>query len=85
MELFDQNGWLVAIVIGVAAGWIAEQLTGRRHGVLVNLAVGLVGALIGWWLAGVLAIPITGWLGSLAASTAGALILLVVFGLVRRR
>jgi uncharacterized membrane protein YeaQ/YmgE (transglycosylase-associated protein family) len=61
-------------------------LTGRRHGILTNLIVGLLGALIGWWLSeNVLGIPIEGLLGSLVASTVGAVILLFIFGLVRRR
>ena len=79
-------GIIGAIIIGVIAGWIAEQVTGRRHGLLTNLIVGLVGALIGWFLAtSVFGIPIDGWIPSLIASTVGAIILLLVFGLVRRR
>jgi uncharacterized membrane protein YeaQ/YmgE (transglycosylase-associated protein family) len=85
MELFEQNGWLVAIIIGIAAGWIAEQVTGRRHGILTNLIVGLLGALLGWFLADMIGIPIEGWLGSLVAATGGAVILLFLFGLIRRR
>lgn len=86
MELFEQNGWLLALVIGVIAGWIAEQVTGRRHGILTNLIVGLLGALLGWWLSeNVLSIPIEGFGGSLAAATGGAVILLFIFGLIRRR
>ena len=83
--MFDDLGWLVAIIIGIAAGWIAEQLTGRRHGILTNLVVGLFGALIGWWLAGVINIGVDGWIEWLITSTLGAVILLFVFGLVRRR
>ena len=61
MEIFETNGWLLAIIIGIAAGWIAEQVTGRRHGILTNLIVGLLGALIGWWLVqDILQIPIDG-------------------------
>ena len=37
-------GWLVAIVIGILAGFIAEKLMRREHGLLMNLIVGLVGA-----------------------------------------
>ena len=86
MGIFETNGWLVAIIVGIAAGWIAEQVTGRRHGILTNLIVGLLGAILGWWLSeNVLGIPITGWLGSLVAATGGAVVLLFIFGLIRRR
>lgn len=82
----DGVGILGAIIIGILAGWIAEQVTGRRHGLITNLIVGLVGALIGWFLAEqVLAIDIDGFWDSLIASTIGAILLLAIFGLVRRR
>ena len=49
------------------------------------IAIGAT-ALIGWWLSeNVLGIPIEGWLGSLVAATAGAVLLLFLFGLIRRR
>ncbi len=45
-------GLIGAIVVGIAAGWIAEQVMNRHHGLLTNLIVGLVGGLIGSFLAG---------------------------------
>ena len=36
-----------AIIIGIFAGWIAEQVMGRNHGLLTNLIVGVVGAFLG--------------------------------------
>lgn len=74
-----------AIMIGIAAGWIAEQVTGRRHGLLTNLVVGLVGAFLGSFLAGALGIDYQGWIASLVAATIGAVVLLFLLGLVRRR
>lgn len=76
---------LAAIVIGVLAGWIAEQVTGRRHGLLTNLIVGLVGAFLGAFIANVMDIHYAGFVGSLIVSTIGAIILLALLGLVRRR
>ena len=35
------------IVIGLVAGWLATQILGGRGGLLYNLAVGLVGAIVG--------------------------------------
>ena len=40
-------GLIGAIIIGIFAGWIAEKVMNRRHGLLTNLVVGLIGALIG--------------------------------------
>ena len=84
--MFDDLGIIVAIIVGIAAGWIAEQVTGRRHGLVTNLLVGLLGALLGWFLAtNVLDMGLEGWIEWLLASAIGAIILLAVFGLVRRR
>jgi len=84
--MFDDLGIIVAIIVGIAAGWIAEQVTGRRHGLVTNLIVGLVGALVGWFLAtNVLDIALEGWIEWLLASAIGAILLLAVFSLVRRR
>lgn len=84
--MFDDLGIIVAIIVGIAAGWIAEQVTGRRHGLVTNLIVGLVGALVGWFLAtNVLDIALEGWIEWLLASAIGAILLLAIFSLVRRR
>jgi uncharacterized membrane protein YeaQ/YmgE (transglycosylase-associated protein family) len=76
---------LGAIIIGIAAGWIAEQVMGRRHGLLTNLIVGIVGALLGAFLAGALGIQFAGFWGSLLVSTLGAIVLLAITGMFRRR
>ncbi len=78
-------GILSAIVIGILAGWIAEQITHRQHGLITNLIVGLVGALLGGFLAGLLGVDYSGFWGSLLISTAGAVLLLVIFSAVRGR
>ena len=77
-------GLIGAIVIGILAGWIAEKVMNRRHGLITNLVVGLVGALIGGFLANALGFVWGGFVGSLLVSTAGAVVLLFLLGLVRR-
>jgi len=78
-------GILGAIIIGILAGWIAEQVMKRDHGLFMNLIVGLAGALLGAFVAGALGIEFAGFVGSLIISTLGAILLLFIFGLVRRR
>ena len=77
-------GW---IVIGIVAGWLAEQIMGRNHGLITNLVVGVVGALIGGFLASnVMGIPVEGFnLMTLLVAVVGAVILLFLLGLVKRR
>lgn len=75
-------GW---ILIGILAGWVAEKVMKRNHGLLTNLAVGVVGALLGGFVAGLLGINFGGWIGSFVIATLGAIILLFVVGMIRRR
>jgi uncharacterized membrane protein YeaQ/YmgE (transglycosylase-associated protein family) len=75
-------GW---IVIGIAAGWIAEKVMRRDHGLLTNLIVGVVGAFIGGFLASLLGVAYSGWLYSLIAAVIGACVLLALLSLFRRR
>jgi len=83
----EEMGWIGWIIVGIIAGWIAEQVTGRRHGLLTNLIVGILGAMLGGWLAGALGITLFGgpFINNLIIATIGAIILLLIFGLVRRR
>lgn len=76
---------IAAIVIGILAGWIAEQVMGREHGLLTNLVVGVVGAFLGAIVAGLLGVQFAGFWGSLAVSTVGAVLLLAIVGMFRRR
>ncbi len=74
-----------AIVIGILAGWIAEQIMGRKHGLLTNLVVGVVGAFLGAFVASLLGVGFAGFWGSLVVSTIGAIALLAIVSMFRRR
>jgi len=80
-------GILAWIVIGIAAGWLAEQIMGRSHGLLTNLIVGILGAVIGGFLASsLLGIAVGGFnLTTFLVATGGAVLLLFLLGLVKRR
>jgi len=79
---------LACIVVGILAGWLAERITGRNHGLLTNLIVGIVGAFIGGFL-------ISSLLGfhyaegfnvpSVLVATIGAVILLAILGGFQKR
>jgi uncharacterized membrane protein YeaQ/YmgE (transglycosylase-associated protein family) len=55
-------GLLVAIIIGGVIGWLASMImkTNAQMGLLANIIVGIVGSLLGYWLAGVLGIAAAG-------------------------
>jgi uncharacterized membrane protein YeaQ/YmgE (transglycosylase-associated protein family) len=78
-------GIISAIIIGIVAGWIAERVSNRRHGLFTNLIVGLAGALLGGFAAGMLGLQFTGFWPSLLVSTIGAIVLLAILNLFRGR
>ncbi|MGA2511620.1 MAG: GlsB/YeaQ/YmgE family stress response membrane protein [Candidatus Acidiferrales bacterium] len=76
---FTSHRFLAWIVIGLLAGWIAGHLTrGRGFGCIVDIILGLIGAVIGGWVFGKLGIVLWGFWGSLAAATVGAVLLVAV-------
>jgi uncharacterized membrane protein YeaQ/YmgE (transglycosylase-associated protein family) len=79
-------GVLAWIVIGLLAGWLANQiLSGRGGGLLHNLAVGLVGAIVGGLIFGALHIvPEPDFIGQLISATIGAIVFLLVWRAIRR-
>ena len=79
---------LAWIVVGIIAGWLAERITGRSHGLLTNLFVGVIGAFIG----GFIFSSLLGFryeegfnMPSIVVATVGAVVLLALFGGLRAR
>ena len=40
-------GWILAIILGGLAGWIAEKVMHSNMGLLMNIVLGIVGAVVG--------------------------------------
>jgi uncharacterized membrane protein YeaQ/YmgE (transglycosylase-associated protein family) len=75
----SSRGFIGWIIIGLLAGWIAGHLTrGRGFGCIVDIILGLVGAVIGGWIFTKLGVALWGFWGSLAAATVGAVILVAI-------
>ncbi len=76
------TGFIWWIVIGLLAGWIAGHLTrGRGFGCIVDVILGLIGAVIGGWIFTKIGIGGFGFWWSLAAATVGAVVLVAIAGL----
>lgn len=78
---------LVILLIGAVAGWLAGQIIqGTGFGLLGDIVIGIVGAFIASWLFPQLGFHLGAGIGAqIIAATIGALLLLVVMRLVRRR
>ncbi len=69
-------GWLI---VGLIAGWLGGKITrGRGFGLIADIFLGLVGAVLGGWIFERLGISAYGFIGSLAAATVGAVILVAI-------
>lgn len=41
---------LLWLIFGALVGWIASLVTGSRQGIVADIIVGIIGALIGGWI-----------------------------------
>jgi uncharacterized membrane protein YeaQ/YmgE (transglycosylase-associated protein family) len=82
-------GWLAWLVIGAIAGWLASIVmkTNRRQGLLLDIVVGIVGALLGGFVFNALGAPgVTGFnIWSLFVAFVGAIVLLGLLRMVTGR
>ena len=77
-------GFFGLLLIGVLAGYVAERVMKRDHGLLTNMLVGIAGSFVGGALAGVLNINYYGFAGNLVVAIVGAILILWLFGRSRR-
>ena len=73
-------GLIVTLIIGGVVGWLASLLmkTNAQMGLIANIVVGIVGALLGSWLAGALGIVAVGSRGAWIISILGAVVLIAI-------
>ena len=85
MELDMDFVWF--LVIGAVAGWLAGQLMkGGGFGIFGNIIVGVLGAVFGGWMFKMLGISVGGeQIGSLITALVGAVVLLFLIGLVKKK
>ena len=73
------------ILIGIAAGWLAGQIMkGGGFGLVGDLIVGVIGALLGGFLVRAVGDHRRRNLGSLLTATVGAMVLIVALRAVKR-
>jgi uncharacterized membrane protein YeaQ/YmgE (transglycosylase-associated protein family) len=73
------------ILIGLVAGWLAGQITkGSGFGIVGDIVLGVLGAVLGGVLFNVLELPWGGLVGRLIVATIGAVLLIFIVRLIRR-
>ncbi len=77
--------FLMFLIIGIIAGWLAGQLMkGGGYGLIGDLVIGVIGAFLGGWLLGVIGIYAGGLIGELVTATIGAVALLFLIRLIKK-
>jgi uncharacterized membrane protein YeaQ/YmgE (transglycosylase-associated protein family) len=79
-------GIIAALIIGGIAGWLAGLIVrGAGFGLIGNIVVGIIGALLATWLLPQLGVHLgAGWIREIVNATIGGVIILVILSLIRR-
>lgn len=77
---------LLWAVVGLIAGWLASAVVGGGYGVIGDIVLGVVGAFLGGFVFRELhvKVPFAGIPGTIFVAFIGAVLLLLVFRLIRR-
>jgi uncharacterized membrane protein YeaQ/YmgE (transglycosylase-associated protein family) len=79
--------YLAWIVLGLIAGFIGSKLVNKTgEGLLMDIVLGIVGAVVGGWLAGFFGLAGVSGLNlySIAIAIGGAVVVLLVYHAIRR-
>jgi uncharacterized membrane protein YeaQ/YmgE (transglycosylase-associated protein family) len=72
----DNMGFLYWIIVGLIAGWLAGKvMKGEGYGVLVDIILGILGAVVGGWVFSLLGFHAGGLIATIIVAFVGAVIL----------
>ncbi|MCC7083332.1 MAG: GlsB/YeaQ/YmgE family stress response membrane protein [Burkholderiales bacterium] len=74
--------WIISLIIGGIVGWLASIImkTNAQMGLIANVLVGVVGSVLGFWIAGLLGITDTGAIVRFLIALGGAVLLIFILG-----
>ncbi|NLE19609.1 MAG: GlsB/YeaQ/YmgE family stress response membrane protein [Clostridiales bacterium] len=77
---------VIWVLFGALAGWIAAKVMGGENTLLTNIILGIVGAIVGGFVAGALGIKYDAGFSieSLLVAVVGAIIVILIVRLLRR-
>lgn len=77
---------ITLLIVGLVAGFLADKVVRNSFGLLGDLIIGILGAFLGPWIFGQLGIAVgSGLVGTIIAAFVGAVVLLLVIRLFKRR
>ncbi len=85
MEHHTLSNLIVFLLVGGVIGWLAGIIVrGRGFGILADIVIGIVGSMLGGWMAGALGISIGSSFGEFMMAILGAVVLVGLTRLVVR-
>ncbi len=79
-------GWFMSVIIGALAGWIAEKIMKTEHSLILNIILGIFGAIVlNWILFAVFGATLGGWIGQLVVAVVGACLLIAAGAMIKGR
>ena len=72
--------WIISLIIGGVVGWLASIImkTNAQMGWIANVLIGVVGAVLGNWIAGMMGMAPTGGIGRFVVALLGAVVLIFI-------
>jgi len=73
-------GFITALIIGGIVGWLASMVmkTNAQMGLIANILVGIVGSMLGFWVAGLFGFAAMGGIARFIVAIAGAALLIFI-------
>lgn len=74
--------WIISLIIGGIVGWLASIVmkTNDQMGWIANVLVGVVGSMLGYWIAGLLGFAAIGGIARFIVAFGGAVLLIFILG-----
>ena len=76
---------IISLIIGGVVGWLASIVmkTNAQMGWIANVLVGVVGSILGYWVAGLLGLVAMGGIARFVVAVAGAVLLIFILQKLR--
>lgn len=79
-------GWIGVILAGGLAGWIAEKIMKFDTGLIMNIVLGICGAiLMNFLLGSLMGVVFAGFIGQMIMGIAGACVLIYGYRMIKAR
>ena len=71
---------IISLIVGGVVGWLGSIVmkTNAQMGMLANIVVGIVGSVLGFWLAGAIGLAAMGGIARWLVAVGGAVVLIAI-------